>query len=111
MGKFDELYVPSGELQGDTGDLPNRGNKTGLNGSISLPGVDETLSYGKIDAKSDDPWNNTPHSDDFNRVSGGGACPAICDATASMGRMSGTGSDAADDNVPDNQFAPDADDK
>jgi len=111
MGKFDEIYVPSGELQGADGDLPNRGNKTGLNGSVSLPGVDETLSFGKIDARSDEPWSNVAHSDDNNRVSGGGSCPAICDATSSMGKLSGTNSDSMDDNLPDNQLALDADDK
>ena len=57
-------YRPSGDLQGDTRAMPNRGTRTGLNGDTygADLSVDATNSLGSIKStsKSDDPYCDMP---------------------------------------------------
>lgn len=58
----DSNYIPSGDLQGDTKGMPDRGTKTGMNGDTygaSLD-VDATNSMGSANTPSD------PLADCFN---------------------------------------------
>ena len=36
---MDDNYIPSGELQGDTAAMPNRGTSTGMVGNTDLQGM------------------------------------------------------------------------
>jgi hypothetical protein len=58
-----DKYIPSGKLQGDTADLPDRGTQTGMDGANTFGcdlSVDATNRRGGLNAVSDPMFETEP---------------------------------------------------
>ena len=63
---MDQFYRPNGELQGDDGEMPDRGTGTGLNGDTYGASLDQnaTNSRGGLGgATKSDPWDRCKSTD------------------------------------------------
>lgn len=102
---FTSNYKPSGELQGDTRAMPDRGTSTGMTGVATDFGgysidVDATNRMGAADGTSSNPMEQD-RARDANLTSGG------AHTTVAGNRMSGTDSDPmAECYVDDPAFGP-----